>query len=484
MNTSIVILGGGTAGWMTALFMRHTLPHARIVLIKNSEIGVIGVGEATTPHFMDFLRSIGVDVFDFLTRTNGTLKAGINFENWNGNGKRYLHPFVEQVADFSISNLFSNGCEDFYLKNVMAQKLDLEDYIYSYKLAYQNKIDFEHQRYACHFDSALVSRYLEELAITRDIQLMEGYYSGLVQDEQGYIKTIVLDQDRKIDCDFVFDCSGFSRLLVGKHFGQPWISYTKHLPMKQAIPFWLEREKDIRPYTTATAMKNGWMWNIPLQSRVGAGYVFDTDYISADEAKQEVETFLGQEITVRKVIDFRAGRYQNFWVKNCMAVGLSSSFVEPLESTSLYLVLLQFGLLKHFINEIQQPDSHSITVYNRLINETTDSILNFIYLHYMTKRRDSDFWKNLLRNYPIPAGLEEIAESVHRGNLRSQQLLGNPFSLSSYLHVCNGLDMFENGIRLNNMTKVYPSALEYSLNISVLEQAAVLHSKFLEDIKK
>ena len=483
MNTNIVILGGGTAGWMTALFMRHTLPQARIVLIKNSEIGVIGVGEATTPHFMDFLRSIGVDVLDFLNRTNGTLKAGINFENWNGDGKRYLHPFVEQVAEFSVGNLFSNGCEDFYLKNVMAQKLDLEDYIYSYKLAYQNKIDFNYQRYACHFDSALVSRYLEELAITRNIQQIEGYYKGVVQDEQGYIKTIVLDQDRKIDCDFVFDCSGFSRLLVGNHFDQQWISYADHLPIKQAIPFWLEREENIRPYTTATAMKNGWMWNIPLQSRIGAGYVFDSDYISADEAKHEIENFLGQEIVVRKVIDFRAGRYQNFWVKNCMAVGLSSSFIEPLESTSLYLVLLQFGLLKHFINEIERPNSHSVKVYNKLINETTDNILNFIYLHYMTKRQDSDFWKNLARNYPIPSGLEEIVESVHSGDLRPQQLLGDPFSLSSYLHVCNGLGMFENGICLNNMTEIYPSVLEYSARISDLEQTAILHSKFLEDIK-
>lgn len=483
MNEKIIVLGGGTAGWMTALFMRHVLPNSQITLVKSAEIGVIGVGEATTPHFVDFLQMIGIDVLHFINETGGSFKNGINFVNWNGDGKNYLHPFSEVVSNFSIPNLFSTGCDNYYLKNLIKNKLPFEDYVYSYKLSYNNKVDTERQRFACHFDSNLLSKYLEKIGLERNIVQIEGNYQGLRINEQGYIDEISLSENRKIECDFIFDCSGFSRLLIGKHFNERWISYRDHLPMKKAIPFWLDPVDDIPPYTIATAMKNGWTWQIPLQDRIGAGYVFDTDYTDVDQAHSEAEQMFGRKLTVRKVIDFEAGRYKNCWVKNCMAVGLSSSFIEPLESTSLFVVLLQFNFFKHFVNEIKNPKEQSIKIYNDLVSEIMDDVLCFIYFHYLTKRQDSDFWKNFRKNYPVPDKLKGILESIENQNLSDYQLT-SAFSLFNYLHVGKGLGSFSKGINIRNQDIIKPSPFEYKILVDSLEKQAINHSELLKILKE
>lgn len=483
MREKIVVLGGGTAGWMTALFVRHILPQAQITLIKSNEVDVIGVGEATTPHFVNFLQMLGIDVLHFINETNGSIKNGINFVNWNGDGKKYLHPFLEFVSDFSIPNLFDTGCGDYYLKNLIRNNLPFEEYTYSYKLSYNNKIDLEKMSYACHFDSALLSNYLEKIGVSRNINQIEGHYQNLKTDEQGYITDLCLTDGRLFECDFVFDCSGFSRLLIGNHFKEQWISYSNHLPMKKAIPFWLDSVEDIPPYTTATAMKNGWIWQIPLQDRIGSGYVFDTDYISVDEAHQEAEELFNKKLTVRKVIDFNAGRYKNCWVKNCMAIGLSSSFIEPLESTSLYVILLQFGYFKHFINELKKPKDQSIKTYNKIISDIMEDVLSFVYFHYITKRNDSEFWKKFKKNYSVPKKLKDILDSIENGHLAPHQI-SSIFPLFSYLHVGRGLNLFENGINTNNYDLVNPSPFNYNLIINGLENQSLDHSRFLKYLKE
>ena len=483
MNERIIVLGGGTAGWMTALFMKHILPKSQITLIKSNEVGVIGVGEATTPHFVDFLQMLGIDVLHFINETKGSFKNGINFVNWNGDGTSYLHPFSEFISDFAMPNIFDTGCKDYYLKNLIKNNLPFEDYVYSYKLSYNNKIDLEKLRVACHFDSNLLSNYLEKVGSSRNIEKIEGHYQNLETDDQGYITKILLDDGREFECDFVFDCSGFSRLLIGKHFQEKWISYNDHLPMKKAIPFWLDPVDDIPPYTTAMAMKNGWIWQIPLQDRIGSGYVFDTDYITVDQAHQEAETLFDKKLTIRKVIDFNTGRYENFWVKNCMSIGLSSSFIEPLESTSLYVALLQFGHFKHFINEIKKPNNQSIKIYNKIISDIMDDVLSFVYLHYLTKRSDSEFWKNFRTNYKVPGKLKDILDSIKNKNLVDHQI-SSTFSLHSYLHVSKGLGLFENGINIYNQDLVNPPPFDYNLMINDLESKALNHSTLLKILQE
>lgn len=401
----IVVLGGGTAGWLTAHWCKFNLPNYSITLVQSKKVGIIGVGEATTPHIVTFLKDLNFDIKDIINKTNGSIKNGISFENWNGDGKKYFHSFQENLHDFSIDNVFNRECFDFYLKKCINENLDLNEYTYQGKLAYSNKVDVDRTNWALHFDAKLLADYLESKGNERNIRLVNGDVLEIVQNSDGSIKKLILEDGNIVEVDFIFDCSGFHKLIIGKIFKEKWLSFSKHLPMKRAIPFWLDSDDKMKPYTRAIAMKYGWMWNITLQHRVGSGYVFDSDYINEDQALIEAEQFYGTKIKINKVIDFEAGRFENWWVKNCMAIGLSSSFIEPLESTSLWLTTSQLETFKQFINEIENLDQKSIDLFNEICRNNMDEILSFVYLHYITKRKDSNFWINFKKNYPPPEKL-------------------------------------------------------------------------------
>ena len=347
-----VVLGGGTAGWLTALFMKDNFPQDDVTIIQNEKIGIIGVGEATTPNIISFLLNLGIDPLDVLRETGGGIKNGVNFVNWNGDGKRYMHSFRDTITNFSMPPLFSSDALDFYLKNLMAKKLPFEEYIYQIKLSYSNKVDLDHTEYALHFDTNLFSQFLQKIGKQRNVNIVEGTFKNATQDENGNITKLHLEDGREYACDFVFDCTGFARLLIDGVLKEKWISYKKHLPMKKGIPFWIDAETPLEPHTGAIAMKYGWIWKIPLLHRTGSGYIFDSDYIDENQALEEAEELFGQKLEVRKIIPFEAGRFDRYWSKNCMAVGLSSSFIEPLESTSIFLSIGQLQTFKHFFNEI------------------------------------------------------------------------------------------------------------------------------------
>jgi tryptophan halogenase len=347
-----VIVGGGTAGWITAHAIRKYFPDDDVSIIYSEIKGTIGVGEATTPHMTEFLNNIGIDLRHFLKTVGGTIKHGISFENWNGDGRNYLHPFAEKLANFSIPNVFSNDCWDLYNKLLINKNLPFDQYLYQTRLAAENKIDINNTLFAVHFDSFKFAEYLKWFSSVKNIKSIIGDVISTDLTDDGNIKTINLE-DVSIDCDFVFDCSGFSKLLIGKLYKEEWISYKKYLPMDRAISFWTDHEGDKIPsYTAAIAMKYGWIWKIPLQNRFGCGYVYDSAYIDEHQAQQEAEELFQQKLNVRKVINIDAGRYKNVWVKNCIAVGLSGNFIEPLESTSIWLELALLENLKHFLKLI------------------------------------------------------------------------------------------------------------------------------------
>ncbi len=478
-----VILGGGTAGWITALFVRRTFPHSHITLIESKEIGIVGVGEATTPHLVDFLKDQDINIFELLKKTKGTIKNGINFVNWNGDQKQYFHDFFERLTNFEIPNVYSTGCEDYFKKKVINNNLSLNDYIYQQKLAYSNKVDLKNTNYALHFDSALFAEYLENIGRNRNINVLDDILQDTTLDENGFIKSLKLQSGKTVDCTFVFDCTGFSRLLIGKLYKSKWKSYSDFLPAKKAIPFWLEKQKIIKPYTDSIALKNGWMWNIPLQHRTGAGYVFDSDYITVDQAKQEVEEYLGQEIEVRKIINFDPGRFEQVWIKNCLAVGLSSNFLEPLESTSLWLVRSQLFNFKQFINEINNPDPYSQELYNTIAREEADEKAHLIYFHYLTKRKDSDFWREFRIKNPVPEKFAHTLSLVKKGNIRffnfHDTLRPSIFPMQSYLMIGHGLGIFESKFNLENFDHVKPSLEEYKDLITRACNNAIPHEEFL-----
>jgi hypothetical protein len=482
---NFVVLGGGTAGWITALFLNRMLPNDKVTLIQNSKIGIIGVGEATTPPIITFLNNIGIDYRDVLKETKGGIKNAINFENWNGDGKKYFHSFQDKVLNFQIPNVFGQDCVDYYLKNLIRKNLPMNEYYYCTKLSAGKKIDLDRTHFALHFDTNLFSLFLQKTGKERGVEIVDGDFNHVTQNENGFIKKIHLKDEREFDADFVFDCTGFSRLLIGKVFDEKWICYKNHLPMKKAIPFWLEPDSDgkIEPYTSAIAMKYGWMWKIPLQHRSGSGYIFDSDYIDENQALEEAENHFGKKLEVRRIIPFEAGRYQNFWVKNCMAIGLASSFIEPLESTSIFLSVQQLETFRHFINEIDEPNDYSVSLFNEIVGNNMEDTLSFVYLHYLTKRNDSEFWKNFRENYPPPKKLTGMLEIIKENNLRyfntqDTRTTGN-FPMGSFLQVCLGNEFFEKEINIKGYENVQPSPFEYKKIIDELYKNAPDHKEFL-----
>lgn len=488
-NKEIVILGGGTAGYFTALHLRKNFPNFLITLIESKEIGIIGVGEATTPNVVDFLYSINIDPIHLIKNINGTIKNGISFENWNGDNKKYFHGFSpkNELLQFSLSPIFQHTCYDYYLKTLIKNKLNFNEYTYAAALSYKNKIDLNNLRYALHFDANALADYLRPIAIERKIKIIDGKLKNIQVNKKDFITSIILENNKKINCDFIFDCTGFSKILIGNYFKQKWISYKKNLPMNKAIlfPRAYKKNESIFPYTKSIALKNGWMFQIPLQHRIGRGYLFDDNYINEEKAIKEAEEVLKEKIEVKKIIKFEAGRFENIWVKNCMAIGLSSSFIEPLESTSIFLTVGQLTTLNHFFNDLFNDNEKSKKLFNEIIGKNMDDTLGFVYLHYITHRKDSDFWKNFHKN-EVPESLKKNLNLIKENNLRFFNFEDGKkttfFNLSSYLEVCNGLKIFKKNINLDNYENLNPNLGDYKKLINTKVKNAINQEIFLKKV--
>ena len=480
----IVIVGGGTAGWLTALYAKKLFKNDHITLIESQDIPIIGVGEATTPHIIDFLEELHIDFVDVIKNTDGTIKNGISFEDWNGDGKKYLHGFSvrNEANPFVLDNSKSNFY-DVYLRYLIQNKLSFLKNTYTPLISYENKINLKNQSFALHFDASKLSNYLSKLSINRGIEHIIDEYECCEQDENGFIKKIKT-KNHLLDVDFVFDCSGFQKLFIGNLFKDRWIDYQNHLPMKKAVLF-PTKITSSKPYTTARAMKYGWVFEIPLQNRTGRGYIFDSDYISIDQACEELKTVY-DEVEPLRTIDFSAGRFTNSWIKNCIGLGLSTNFVEPLESTSIFVTIGQLKLLKKFKENICNQDESEIKKFNDIIGNNNDAILKFIYLHYLTKRNDSNFWLEFKDKNIPPQGMDLILTDIENGQLNENSLPKNTssaFNLESYLHICNGLEMYsEQNINL----PIFPNHHLYSmiLHLDQVKNNELSHSIFISKLDK
>ena len=479
-----VIAGGGSAGWLTALFIKKLFPNYSVTLIQSTEIGTIGVGEATTPHLPNFLSKLDIDPIDIIPYIKGSIKNGIHFENWNGDNKGYMHAFYDKLIDFSIPNIFGFNCTDYYHRELISKKLPMDEYLYQQKIAYNNKVDIENVNWALHFDAKEFAAFLEKIAIQRDIKLLDSKIIGFENDDKKFINQVILENNIKIDCDFIFDCTGFRREIIGNFYKDNWKSYRSYMPMKKGIPFWLESKENLPSYTSSIALKNGWSWQIPLPHRTGSGYIFDSDYISVDEALNEAEEFYKQKLEVRKVIDFDPGRFENLWIKNCIAVGLSGSFLEPLESTSIWQTIDQLETFVQFLNVIDKDETKSRKLYNEIISNSIDHKSYFIYLHYYTKRSDSKFWKEFKQKNLMPNKLLDLYETIKDGSFKYYDILNHKtpgtFAVSSFTQVGYGLDMidFLDNSVYNN---IKPSPDEYKNIINYhCNHTAIDHRKFLE----
>jgi tryptophan halogenase len=408
----VVIVGGGTAGWNAAALFARTLGKViSITLVESDEIGIVGVGEATIPPIINFNNALGFDEAEFLRATQGSIKLGIQFENWGNVGDSYMHAFGSIGKDFAFC-----GFHHFWLRSQQEGiTSDYWDFSLNYQTAKKNKFAKLNQipgtqlpgiSYAYHFDAGLYAQYLRNYCEHSGVTRVEGMIKRAHQhSETGFIESVELESGQLIEGDLFIDCSGFRGLLIEQVLETGYEDWSQWLPCDRALAVPTESNGAIKPYTRSIAHTAGWQWNIPLQHRTGNGHVYCSAYMSDDEAArtllQHVE---GAPLAEPRCIPFKTGRRRKQWHKNCIAFGLASGFLEPLESTSIHLV--QSGLrrlVQHFPHNGIKPAE--VDEFNRQSQVEFEKIRDFIIMHYkVNARTDSQFWIDC-RNMDIPDSL-------------------------------------------------------------------------------
>jgi tryptophan 7-halogenase len=412
---SIAIVGGGTAGWMTAAALSKVLGrnYASITLVESDAIGTVGVGEATIPQISIFNRMLGIDENEFVRRTKGSFKLGIQFVDWGKRGSTYFHPF----GAYGV-NMEGISFHAFWLR-LHQQGLSpwIDDYSIQAKAAAAGKFmrpvdagnsPLSNITYAFHFDAGLYALYLREYAEAAGVVRREGKITRVVQrSDDGFIEAVVMEDGTQVEADLFIDCSGFHGLLIEGTMKAGYVDWSKWLPCNSAVAVPCKSVAEITPYTRSTARDAGWQWRIPLQHRIGNGYVYCSDYISDDEAATTLLANLdGKPLADPRFIKFTTGHRKQYWIKNCVAIGLSTGFMEPLESTSIWMI--QTGIAKLLT---MFPDKSFAPVdvqrFNRVLKTETEEIRDFIVLHYkVTQRDDTPFW-NYVRTMDVPDRLKE-----------------------------------------------------------------------------
>jgi len=399
---NIVIVGGGTAGWLAALMLSKIHGHLHtITLIESSAIGIIGAGESSTGALRGIINNetwnYNCNELDFMNFAKATPKLSITHRNWSGDGLEYLAPIdtAQDDNDAGTSVLLNSYIANEHPMHMASINGRLSEAGLS--SFYQENGQIKHiNRHAYNFDARLGAKYLEKIC-SSGVNKIDAKVKDIVLKENGWVDSIILDDGRTVAGDFFIDASGFSRLF-SKKLNVKWISYPE-LTLDSAMPFILPYPKDYKLKLTALswAQKNGWMWQIPKGDDLGNGYAFDSRFTSESEAQKEIEQLLGHEIEPIKFIKYQTGRLENTWNNNVLSIGLSSSFLEPLEATSIHGTIIQLNLflftyLKETVDRtITQSGKNS---FNRSISKMLDDFKNFIALHYFNGRRDSDFWIN------------------------------------------------------------------------------------------
>lgn len=437
----VVITGGGTAGWVAAAALSQQMGECLdIVLVESSEIGTVGVGEAAIPPMRTFHKLLRIDEQEFMRATSATFKLGISFENWGSVGNRYIHSFGKTgketwLADFHHFWLSARekGFAD-----------DFGDYGVEHVAARQHKFATwpdSNVSYSYHLEAGRYATYLRNLCEAKGLVRIEGKIAEVKQNpDSGFIEALLLESGQLVEGDLFIDCTGFRGLLIEQTLHTGYDDWTHWLPCDTAIAVQTESVRPAVPYTRSIAHDAGWQWQIPLQHRVGNGHVYCSRYISEDDAKNTLlKNIKGKLITEPKVIKFRTGRRRKIWNKNCVALGLASGFIEPLESTSIHLVMMGIARLMQMfpyagINEVV------VNEYNNLATEELEKIRDFIILHYkVTSRTDTPFWR-YCKNMEVPDSLRQRLD-IFMAEAQAYQAGGELFRVDSWVQVMMGQGM-------------------------------------------
>jgi tryptophan halogenase len=434
----VVIAGGGTAGWIAALALsRHLAGAVAITLVESDEIGTVGVGESTIPTIRTFHRLNNIDERAFLKATKASFKLGIRLENWGAPGDWYIHSFGEVGSATwlcGFQHLWLRAREDGFAGPI-------DDYCLEAAAALAGKFAIPQQgriNYAYHLDAGMYATYLRGVCEGAGVERVEGRIADVDQDgESGLIDAVVLSDGRRVDGDLFIDCTGFRALLMGKTLGVGFEDWGRWLPTHRAIAVQTESDGPAPPYTLASAHQAGWRWRIPLQHRVGNGLVYCSDHMSDDEAhKLLLDSIVGEPLTDPRVIRYGTGRRERAWEKNCIALGLSSGFVEPLESTSIHLIMIGImRLLQNFPFNGVNPGL--VSHYNELSEAEHRHVRDFVILHYhVTERDDTPFWRRC-RTMEVPDSLAERI-ALFRDDAQAYQAGDDLFRVDSWLQVMLG----------------------------------------------
>ena len=406
---SILIVGGGSAGWMTAAALSRKVRegYCSIRLVESAEIGIVGVGEATVPHIRYFNNTLGLDEADFMKKTQATIKLGIKFANWGRIGDAYIHPFGEFGTP--IHNV---DFHHYWVRlNQLGEAASLFDYSLPcaaaersrFMLPRQDRSIFSSYGYAYHFDTNLYGPYLRNYAEARGVRRTEGKVVDVtLNGETGHVESVRMESGEIIEADLFVDCSGFRGLIIEQKLKAGYRDWTNFLPCNRAVACSSEWTGEPVPYTRATALEAGWQWRIPLQHRDGNGYVYSSEFISDDEAAARfLGNLPGKPISDPIFLRFTGGLRKTSWIKNCVSIGLACGFIEPLESTSIYLTQQGITAMLELFPD-RDFDQAGIDEFNRIMNVEYERVRDFVALHYhATERDDTPMW-NYVRNMEIP----------------------------------------------------------------------------------
>ena len=408
----IVVVGGGSAGWMAATALAKALPASTVELVESEEIGIVGVGEATFPSIRSFHRILGIDEAEFLRATNGTFKLGIAFRDWRATGEQYFHTFGDigglagpralwgqyrRVDDAGLGALGEQCLPSVMAREGRFQAPDAE------------RPQFD---YAYHFDAALYADFLRKVALQSGVRRTEGRIVHVQRRADGGVAQLQLADGRMVAGDLFIDCSGFASLLLGRTLQERFVDFSRWLPVDRAWACPSERSSAaLAPYTRATALEAGWAWRIPLANRTGHGHVFASRYIDEERARaQLLQQLDGEALAEPRLLRFTTGHRERFGVHNVVALGLSSGFLEPLESTSIFLVQSGLGRLIQVLLSPTPPGEAGVAAYNTGMVRQFERVRDFIILHYcLTARRDSQLWRDMA-TMELP---ETLAFKIH-----------------------------------------------------------------------
>ena len=435
MIDDIIVVGGGNAGYVSALILHSSFPKKNIKIIQSEDIGIIGVGESSSEQFGDFCRYCNIPILTLILSAKATFKNGVYFEGWSD--EDYLH----NINVFNCAKASGNHFP--YLHKVVAEqrpnfemnpKGSVDNQV---PLNFFNSLDHS-PTHQFHFDTQALNKFLRKICEDRNIEIIEDSIESVdINSEDGDITSV--NGKQKYYADFFIDCSGFSRLLLNGALDIRWKSYSEYLPLNSAIAFATEEMDEYNVYTKSTARDYGWSWQIPTQGRTGNGYVFSEKFINETQAHEEMEKSYGHEIDVAKTFKFDPGRLEKAWYKNCYAVGLSQSFVEPLEATSIGSVIQQMVAFIHYY------PSNSIDECNEIVNGIFDNIFDYVQAHYLVKKEDTPFWREVKNDLKITPSLQNLLDTWKK----RFPLVGDiickwgMFSEVNYIIILQGLKWFD-----------------------------------------